>query len=459
MASLMLTATTHLAPAAPGHSKAPGLFAPRTLLSDVCSFETVFLLFFFSNQFELILPKLPIDLTIVFLGLSVMLGAVVVLREGIYLPGLLVVTALLPWLAWVNASAMWTPSRIMVWEYLKLVNTVNLWCLIAGAMIIAHKRERMLRFLKVMIGISVLIAALGIQIYLVYGSFKFAGWEDGPRAYNSWGRAAVNGAVILTVLVLRSRLFSVHQIFTGSLLSLCVIFILVSGSRSALLSVATPCLLYLIVTFAPVGRDGLNMKLGAVLLPLTLMVVAVILVTVISSGYRVDSVARMGKVVQQADDPDMVTGANRFAYYTAAVKLIIQAPFIGHGVRSFAPLYKHNEVSGTQPHNIFLEILSDTGFVGLALFLFFLYVACRPLRLRRLRSDPMLLAVAMLFISRFTAVQLGEDISGQPEVFVFIGLLALRAPEPDAQAHPTRAGPYAPAAPFAFGDARGRMKT
>jgi O-antigen ligase len=461
MAFLMLTATTHLAPAAPARPRVPGLFAPRTLLSDLCSFETVFLLFFFSNQFELILPELPFDLTIAFLGLSVMLGAVVILREGIYLPGLLVVTALLPWLAWVNASSMWTPSRIMVWEYLKLVDTVNLWCLIAGAMIIAHKRERMLRFLKVMIGFSVLIALLGIQIYLVYGSFKFAGWEEGPRVYNSWGRAAVNGAVILTVLALRSRLLSMHQILTGTLLGICVIFILLSSSRSALLAVATPCLLYLAVTFAPVGRAGLNMKLGAVLLPLALIGVAVILVTVINSGYRVDSVARMEKVIQQADDPDMVTGANRFAYYAAAIKLIIQSPFIGHGVRSFAPLYKHNEISGTHPHNIFLEILSDTGFIGFALFLLFLYIACRPLQLRRLRSDPMLLAVAMLFVSRFTAVQFGEDISGQPEVFVFIGLLALRAPEPEAQDRATRAGSYVPgaAARYAYGAARRRTST
>ena len=58
-----------------------------------------------------------------------------------------------------------------------------------------------------MIAFSVLIALLGIHIYLVYGSFKFAGWEDGPRVYNSWGRAAANGAVILIVLAVALRAF------------------------------------------------------------------------------------------------------------------------------------------------------------------------------------------------------------------------------------------------------------
>ena len=163
----MPTVTTQLAPGMTARPKAAGLFAPRTLLSDVFSFEMVYLAFFFSNQFELILPKLPIDLTVLFFGLTLVLGAVVVAREGIYLPGLLLVTALLPWLAWVNLSAMWTPSRTLVWEYLKIVNTVNLWCLIASAMIVAHKRERMLRFLKLMIAFSVLIALLG-DPYLYY---------------------------------------------------------------------------------------------------------------------------------------------------------------------------------------------------------------------------------------------------------------------------------------------------
>ncbi len=409
-----------------------GLFGPRVLLSDLCSFETVFLLFLYSNAFQLLLPKLPIDLTYVWLGLSALLAVAVVFREGIYLPGLTVAAAALPWLVWLNLSTLWTVSHTQVWVYMKLVNFVNMFCLLAGAMVIAHKRERVLRFFKVMIFFSIIIALVGAQIYIVHGSFKFAGWVDAGRVYNNWGRAAANGGVVLTLLALRSRTFSLHQIVTGGLLALCVFFVLVSSSRSALLCIATPCMFYLIVTFAPIGRKGLAMTRGALLLPLGLVVIAGVLVVAIESGYRVDSVARMNKVVAQSDDPDMVTGANRFAYYAAAIDLILQSPVVGHGARSFAPLYKQNEVVGTQPHNIFLEILSETGVVGLILFLFLLYVAWRPLPLQRLRSDPMALAVAMMFISRFTAVQFGADLSSQQEIFVFIGLLAVRPlPEPD----------------------------
>lgn len=401
------------------------LLSKRELYSDLLSFEMIFLLYFFSNVFQVILPKMPVDLTYVWLAMSVLLGISLIFIEGIYLPGLVLVSSCLPWLIWVNLSVLWTPSLTQAWIYLKLVNFVNMWCLVAGSMIIAQSRDRTLRFIKLMISFSFMIALIGIIIYLRYGSFKFAGWMDQGRVYNSWGRAVANGAVILTVIFFRASLFSWRKLFTGSLLGLCVLFILISSSRSALLSVVTPCIFYMIIMLPPVGRKGIRMVRGAVLMPGVLICLSVVVIALVGSGYHIDTVARIRQVVVQSNDPDMVTGANRWAYYSAAVNLILNSPIVGHGVRSFARLYKHNEVPGTQPHNIFLEILSDTGVIGLLLFLYFIYVAIRHLRISRLRTDPMLLTVAMLFVSRFTAVQFGEDISGQQEIFVFIGLLAL----------------------------------
>ena len=40
---------------------------------------------------------------------------------------------------WAFASLAWTPSRQLVYENLKLLFTVDLWLLIAGAMIIARR--------------------------------------------------------------------------------------------------------------------------------------------------------------------------------------------------------------------------------------------------------------------------------------------------------------------------------
>ena len=441
----MPTATMQFPSAARARPVARGIFAPRTLISDFCSFETVFLLFLYSNAFQVALPKMPVDLTYVWLGLAGLLSIAVIVREGLYVPGLVLCACCLPWLIWINLSSLWSPAHSQMWFYLKVVNIVNVWCLVAGALVVAHKRERMLRFLKIMIFFSVIIAALGAGIYLRHGSFKFAGWVDAGRVYNNWGRAVANGAVILTLLTLRSRMFSKHQIFTGGLLLLCVFFILISSSRSALLCVATPCIVYLAVTFLPTGRTGLRLTRGAILLPVGMIIVVGAVAVAILSGAKVDSVDRLNKVAQQSDDPDMVTGANRWAYYAEAINLIIRSPVIGNGVRSFSQLYKNNETEGTQPHNVFLEVMSDTGAVGLILFLFFIYAAVRPLTMERLRSDPMLLAVTMLFFSRFTAIQFGADLSSQQEIFVFIGFLALRGPAAEADGNARLVETMAPA--------------
>ena len=65
--------------------------------------------------------------------------------------------------------------------------------------------------------------------------------------------------------------------------------------------------------------------------------------------------------------------------------------------------------------------------------------------MERLRSDPMLLAVTMLFFSRFTAIQFGADLSSQQEIFVFIGFLALRGPAAEADGNARLVETMAPA--------------
>ena len=410
-------------------SAASGLgnpFGVRTVVSDACSFEGVFLLFLYSNVFQFLLPTLPVDSTIIFFCMSVGLGVWIIYREGIYLRGFILVTSFIPYLLWLLLSATWSPSRILKLEYLQIMFTLNLWCLIATAMIISHKRERMLRFVRFVVVLSLVIAIVGAFIYFRYGTFKFAGWEEGTRAYNQWSRAVVGGAAVLLFLFLRARFASPQQVAFGALLAVCTFFIFVAGSRSALLSLVTPCVLMLAVTLLPKGSEGLRFTPAAVLLPLVMAGAVVGVAMLVASGYRIETVARLQAVLAQAENTEMVMGANRWDYYVEAMRQIIQSPIIGGGVRSFAIIYRQAELSGSHPHNIILEVISDTGMIGLLLFLFFIYMAVRPLSMRRLRSDPIMLLVAMLFVSRMTAAMFGADLSNQQEVFVFIGILALR---------------------------------
>ena len=52
------------------------------------------------------------------------------------------------------------------------VPVVSLWCVIGGGMIIASSRARALRFLCLILALSLVIAAAGMRIYLIYGNFR-----------------------------------------------------------------------------------------------------------------------------------------------------------------------------------------------------------------------------------------------------------------------------------------------
>ena len=401
--------------------------ALRTVLAHVFSFEMVVALYLYSNVFQVLLPPLPIDSTIVFFALSVALGGLLILREGVYIRGVYLVVALVPYLLWACLSLGWTPSRILVYDNLKKLLTVDLGLLIIGAMVLAHKRERMMRLLALITVFSLIVAAIGVSVYVIYGSFKFAGW-DVKRVYNEWGRAVADGTIVLLILFLRSRFASLRQIVLGGLLGMCVLFILIASSRSALLVVAVPVCLFMAVHLAPFGRQGLRLSRAQILLLLSVAAVVTAVVVLLSSGYRIDTVQRFAKIMKQAENTDIIMKANRFDYFAAAIHYFFQSPLIGHGVRSFAILHRGFETDGAHPHNIFLELLAETGVVGLALFLLLLFMAVRPLSVGWLRRDPMMMCVTMLFLGRLIAAMLGNDLANQPVLFLTIGLMALRPP-------------------------------
>jgi O-antigen ligase len=320
-------------------------------------------------------------------------------------------------------------------------------------MIVAHKRERMIRFLVLMVALSLIVALIGIYVYLVYGSFMFAKWENqsynwnrGGRVYNDWGRAAAYGATILLLLFLRARFASTRQLFFGVLLGICTYFVFIASSRSALLSLAIPAMLFLAVYLVPTGRQGLALSPAPILLGVLLVMIATAVGLAIASGQKVDTVGRFMRLLNQAENTELVMGANRFDYFAAALQLFFQSPLVGHGVRSFSVLYKNYEDAGAYAHNMVLEVLGDTGLVGLFLFFLLFFVALRPITFHRLRTDPLLLCVMMLFVGRLMVAMVGNELSYQQPLFLFLGLLALKkAPQDEAAVEPGEAPAEAPA--------------
>ena len=397
----------------------------------LCSFELVFVLFFFSNQLKLLpgFPSLPADETVVLMALSMPIGLYVIFRQGIYLPGLPIVAAGLALFGWATLSWGWSPSRVLASRTLSYLFTFNLWCLIAGALVLAPSRERVLRFLAFMLFFSMVIAGYRLGVYTVYGTFKFAkAFGDVKRVYLSWGYAATNGAIIAFGLFLFSRMLSLRQIAAALLFGVSSAFLLVGSGRGPLLGVVIACLVALASGLPRIGRERIEVPrwqllgLGAVVLGVGYIV------WLAETGTTFATFGRFMKLLEEAENPDVVQGPNRFAYFAAAIRFWLESPIIGNGIASFSLLFSHAEISGTQPHNIILEMLTDLGLVGLALLLWTLWSGLRCVQLPRLRVDGLQLCVLMLLSSRLLAAMISVDISGQQAMFLFLGLLAMRPP-------------------------------
>jgi O-antigen ligase len=422
----------------------------RQALYHLLSFEMVFALFLYSNQLKLFFPQFPIDETLVLMALGIPIGVAIILREGIYLRGLPIVAAGLVLFTWAALSWGWSPSRTLAKRTLTYVFTVDLWCLIVGALILAASRERTARFLAIVLGLSMIVAGYGLYIYATFGTFRFFGgyaFGDVSRAYLSWGYAVTNGAVIAFALAIFSRVLGVRQIVAAGLFAMATLFLLVGSGRGPLLATVVACLVALVVGLPQLRHGRIDVPRWQVVGLAVVVLGAGYVIYLVITGATFTTFGRFAKLLEQAQNPDVIAGANRFDYYAKAIEFWLQAPLVGNGIASYSLLYQGFEKSGAHPHNIVLEMLSDLGLVGLALLLLALRSGLRLLDRERLRRDGLLLCVLMLLAARLlVAAMISADISGQQALFLFLGMLALRPPTA-AQPRPAPAHRAVRAAP------------
>ena len=402
--------------------------ALRGVWRNVISLEVLFGLCFYSNAVQFLLPPLPIDLTILLALPTVPWALWILAREGIYTRAVPLLMAYVLFLAWPTFSMWWTPSHLLAHRYLIYYWSIDLWFIVVGSLIFAHNRERATRFLLVLLTLSLVVAVAGCAVYVVKGDFRFAFKDTGPtRLYNNWGYAVTAGAIVAFVATTRSRLLSLKQMFFAVGFFLCVFFLLIASSRGALLSSVAACAVGLAIGLPELGRGTIKVPKALVIALGLVGLMTAYIVYAIDTGGSFHTFDRFQKLFSDAQDPSMMQGPNRFAYYAAAVDFWFRAPLLGNGVGSFSHMFYGMDIVGAQPHNIFLELLTDDGLVGLGLFLLFLYMGLRHLSFRRLRDDALYLSVFLLFVSRWVEAMYSQELSAQSPMFLFLAILSLRS--------------------------------
>ena len=404
------------------------------LIYHLFSLEMLLLLFVFGVRLQALLPRTPMPETVFYGLLSMAVGAWVIWREGIYLRGIPVFLAGLAFSGWMFASYGWSPSQVLARESLPFVMGVNLWATFAAACIVAGSRERLLRFLLMLMLLSVALSAYGAYIELALGNFRFYGGPTGTwhhRTYLDWGNIIGIGSAIALAVLIFSRFGSIKQLLAAIVCAICFYFMLVNGARGAMLGAMLAGIVAFVINIPTIRRGQIEISPALFGALLAIVSIGGYIGYLVSIGETPATFNRFLALFDQADDPLLRRGPNRFDYFSGAYQAWLRAPIFGHGLAGFPVVFCGWDAPGCHPHNVLLHALAEFGLIGLIIFLIFVWMGLRHYTLERLRRDPLRITMLMAFIAVVMYAMVAADLPVDHRVFFFIGLLPMRPPPDD----------------------------
>jgi O-antigen ligase len=268
----------------------------------------------------------------------------------------LLVTAVLLFFGYLCLSALWAPDTGFALRKLYDLVLVAVMSVGFGLAALRQPAERVLNvFWGVVVAATGLLALTGVRLLLVGGaSARLAVLGGGPNVF-----ARLMGMLALGALYFWYRRGQawlwISMAATGVLLAL------LTGSRGGSVAIIGG-----ILTFLVVGRVPLR-RLAVLALLATAAVGVATMITPLGKALNHAVEERFLKLTLNYDSGkskqhSKVYLSGREHYYADALRLGVENPVSGAGLSAFPALGL-----GVYPHNLFLEVLSETGLVGIAL--------------------------------------------------------------------------------------------
>ncbi len=271
--------------------------------------------------------------------------------------------------------------------------------------------------------ITILSLAAGVAVILIVMSFLPTYTSGRLRFFEAnpipTGTLLAVGLAI-AVIGLSSDLLSKNRRVKAiciAIIPLCLFSIFLSGVRGPFVSVIVGLAFYLLIQYIRQPRVLISMVGIALFFLVTFNIWYPVIVS------KVPNIRNFS--------PEAIihgtTTKQRLERYQAAVRLFVQRPLLGGGTNSFAQRTKWDEY----PHNIFLEIVSENGLIGLVVFLGFLgsvaWAGFRYLKTRHVKFSPQERAIglAVLAVSLILLVekQFSFTLTTHKDLFTFLGIM------------------------------------
>ncbi|MEE9208396.1 MAG: O-antigen ligase family protein, partial [Gemmatimonadota bacterium] len=360
--------------------------------------ELLFVLFLFAGRFKTD-PRfdwIPVDATAALFVLSVLAGVVVLLRRGRgpHLSGTLLAVVGLGFVAWATASYAWSVGGPYAEQKALYIATLTYWPLVAAALVFAPERRRVERLFLMILLFGLWLVVESAVAYLQAGGTGLLQ----VLGSNYLGVGRVLGPAFLIALTYRLLGNSTgleRRLLEASIVSTFAI-LLVLGGRGPLLATLVGALPLFFLSSRV--SQSFQLKVRHYARSLSLVAVAAVAGVgwLLVSGRVTTTLLRLMVLF----DPGGGSSATqRVLRYQAAIPLWEQHPLVGQGIGSWPVLVRGVELRD-YPHNILLEVLTETGIVGAVLFAVLVGAALALLgRVRDLRVDPLRMLVLMLFLN------------------------------------------------------------
>jgi len=270
--------------------------------------------------------------------------------------------------------------------------------------------------------ITIIVLATGIALILIFISFSpiyYGGRLQLFEANPIPTATLLAVGLIIAVIGLNNNLFSKTiqgKAICIAIIPLCLYGMFLSGVRGPLISVVIGLAFYLLIMYIRQPRMWIRMATIVFLLLMTFN---------IWNPYIASKVPNS----RLYNPREIIKGASaqqRLERYQATKRLFAQRPLFGGGTDGYAQRTAFN-----YPHNIFLEIVSDNGLIGLLVFLCFLISVLRyailyltkKFRISHQSEKAIGLIILVIVVTLFIEKQISCSLTTHKDLFSFLAII------------------------------------
>ena len=366
-----------------------------------------------------IFKSFPIDLTILVVAITIYIAFLITfLRSKIKKIGPIEILILLQGLLVLSSAYFVSKAGDLKWWNAGRFLAFNLPLFYLPLLIIHHKKQK-LQIKNIILGIYFIsISFLGIAFHNLYFG-KLTSWH-----LTAFGESYIGLSIYMSfgiIFLLHHLICKKSKILTKIgyfiLLMFFSIGLTLSPSRGILVSFI---LVIFIIFLKIITNKNTNLKRILVLCCLMLSITAIGFLTFQRAKIAGFNIRRL---IPNMDSMQSLIGV-RTRYYHDAIKNFTQKPLIGAGVGMFS--YEHGG-RGKYPHNIFLEVATEYGLIGIIIFWpFFIYLFYLALKLiKNIPKNNSFVIIPLWFLIIFLDAMVSGSIANNRNIWLFGAIILI----------------------------------